>query len=267
MINPINIKVHDFILGPVDTDSISFRKPDHSPFTEEEMQSLLTEINSLMPPMVEFEDDGYFEKVIVLKAKNYILDLGENFDPNNHEKKITLKGSSLKDSKKSLALKEMLDTFIQDLLDTEGKNIETIYHKYIIEATNIQDISRWATKKSITKAVLNPTRTNEQKVLDALRGKDFSEGDKVYLYSAIDGEKQDVKKGVPQVSAKGKPKMVANRILRCVEDWGNDYDRKHYIKRVYMTLEILKNVVDLSEITKYHLKGNKDKLEKLINES
>ena len=211
------------------------------------------EINGIM--YSDWEDDGQFDKVLVVKAKNYVLVEGD---------KVKVKGSSLTDSKKEPALLELLNKLITDLLDHKGANVKDLYERYIKEANQMEDDTRWATKKSIKDKVLNPQRTNEQKVLDAVKHLNPREGDKFYVYTAIDGEKQDVKKGEPVFNKKGEPKMVKNSILKVVEEFANDEDTEHYTKRVYMTLDILKNVVDMEQIIKYHLKGNSGKLEELL---
>ena len=257
---------HNFNMTNCDTDSISFSKPDGSPFSVEEQNKLLDEINSIMPNQIIYESDGYYDKVIVIKAKNYITKCANTG-------KIKLQGSSLKDSKKAPALREMMDRIIDDLLETEGENITEIYHTYIKEAMNITDISRWATKKSVSKAVLNPTRTNEQKVLDAIKHKQPREGDKFLLYSAIDGEKISIKK-VPKIDGcyycplnkDITPKLEPNLVLKCIDEWNDDEQKDHYVKRIYSTLEILKTILDLTEFVKYHNKGNWKLLEELLNE-
>ena len=83
------MKNHNFIIGPTDTDSISFCKPDMSPFSPEETKQLLAEINAMSPEFIEWEDDGYYEVCITLRAKNYVLWDG---------KKKTVKGSAFKTS-------------------------------------------------------------------------------------------------------------------------------------------------------------------------
>lgn len=252
---------HNFKMTNCDTDSISFSKQDGSPFSNEEQESLISEINELMEKHIVYEHDGYYDKVIILKAKNYIL-------RDNDTQKVSLKGSSIRDQKKEPALREMMEVMFDDLLNNNGSNIKEIYEKYIVEANNIKDISRWCVKKSVTKSVLNPTRSTEQKVLDALKGIEIREGDKVWLYNALDGKIPQVLKVTgeaycPLVKNRY-PKMIDNRILKVIDSWDGDEEVLHYTKRVHSTLDILKNVLDMELFVKYHNKGNISLLQELI---
>jgi DNA polymerase elongation subunit (family B) len=248
-----DMKRHDWNLVNCDTDAIGFTKKDESEFTSEEVDSIRSELNTIM--YSEWEDDGEFSRFLVIKAKNYVME-------EKGSGKISYKGSSLKTSSKEPVLKEMLHECIDDLMKGRG-NLLNIYHKYVREAYNIEDISRWVTKKSVTKAVLNPARTNERKVLDALRGMEIREGDKVWLYSAIDGKTQKKVKGKFVFLKSGKPKMIDNCILRIQDKWKGDEDKMHYVKRVHDTMMILENVIDKELYLKYNNKGNLSKLEEL----
>ena len=152
------------------------------------------------------------------------------------------------------------------LSDKTQKKIITIFEEYIKEANNIKNINRWTTKKSISAKVLNPQRANEQKILDAVSHLNPREGDKYHLYQAVDGQKQAMLKGEPVTYANGEPKMVKNTILKVADNWTNDHDAEHYTQRVYKTLQILENILDLELFTKYHLKSKRDELEELLNE-
>lgn len=136
-----------------------------------------------------------------------------------------------------------------------------IYEKYVKNAVDIQDIKKWAVKKSITEKLYQSERANETKVIDAIGDKPVRVGDKVFLYNKIEGEKQSVVKGEPVFLKSGEPKMVENKVLKMVEDFDGDYDKWHYVERVYKTIKILENVVDMDKITKYHLKSNRKLLE------
>jgi len=252
------LKNYNFIIGPVDTDSVSFCKADQSPFSEEELKSLLKELNDISPEFMVWEDDGYYEACLSIKAKNYVL------KTKNGEKKY--KGSAFKDQKKEPALKELMFEIVDCMLDGTSSLTE-VYHRYIQEAMNIEDISRWAIKKSITKKLLTGTRKNETKVMDAIDGDSVQEGDKVYLYWNIEGEVQDVAKGEPVFYKDGRPKMIPNRILKKIDEFDGNYDHLHYVKRVYDTVSILKTVFDMEEIPKYHSSKSAHLLEQFKGES
>ena len=213
---------HNFKLINADTDSIMISKQDGAEFTEEEKSSLLSELNSLFPDKINFSDDGYFPKVIILKAKNYILYDG---------KKIKKKGSSLRSSKTEKALSSFMDEVINVLLFEDQQKLLVVYNKYIKMVNNLTDIKPWAAKSTVTSSVLQPKRTNEQKKLDAIGDKPVSMGDKVYFYFTESGA------------------------LKLVDNWVNDHDRVKLMKRIYSTLTIFTNVIDMSVFPKYHLKN------------
>lgn len=231
---------HNFLLSNCDTDSVMFCKPDGVEFSIEEQEDLLKELNSLFPKRIHFEHDGLFSRVLVLKAKNYVLWDG---------KKLKIKGSALKASTKEKALKELIKEIIDSLLNERSDLLE-IYHRYIKECMNVKDITRWASRKTITEAVMNPERTNEQKVADALEGEEFQAGDRVYTYFKSDGS------------------------LELVKNFNGDYDQYKLMEKVYKTFQIFDSVIDLQDFIKYHLKTRRKFLEELkfeyiigINES
>lgn len=252
-----NIKHHNFTLTRVDTDSIGFCKKDMSPFTEQETEDLVNELNQLYPDGISWDNDGIFPRMLVVKSKNYVMDDGN---------KVKFKGSSLTDQKKEKALIEYLHKMIHALLDDKSEqDLIDIYNSYIKEAHNIQDISRWCVKKTVTQSVLLSERLNEQKVRDAIGDKVVQEGDKIYIYPVIDGKKQYVAKGELQFLKNGEPKLVDNQILRLKEAWDGNVDTAHLVKRIYATTMILENVINIDNFCKYQLKGNRSKLEDLLN--
>ena len=165
---------HNFNISVTDTDSISFCKPDQSPFTDDEKKELITELNSISPDKMIWEDDGYYECIIVIRAKNYVLWDG---------KKIKYRGSAITDSKREPALREMLENMCKDMIFNESQNLVSLYHQYIKEALCPTDIERWSQKKNISKAILNckdnpKARANEMVVYDAIKHLNF---DKIIL--------------------------------------------------------------------------------------
>lgn len=249
---------HDVItsygLANCDTDSILVYKKDQSEWTKDDRQTFLDELNKISDEMIKWEDDGYYSGVIILKSKNYIL---KDFETG----KVKTKGSSITDSKKEKALTELINRVVNDIFDTEGLNIEAIYDKYISEALDIKDITRWCTKKTVSAAVLTSDRTNEVKIRDALEPEDLSEGTKVLLFNDIEGVVQETAKGCPVFFKDGRPKMIENRILKKIQKYTGTYDLKHYLERVYNTMMIFDTVLDKSLFLNYNLSRNFKKLQ------
>ncbi len=231
---------NDFIFCSGDTDGLKFLKPDGSPFTKEERKEILDHLNSQMPECLVLEDDGYYESFVVLKTKNYIY---------SKEGKVTFKGSSMTSGSKEPALLEMIEKIGLSLLNgINYPDLEKIYLSYVKEAQNVTDITRWAVKKTVTKPVLESetdpeARTNELKVLRAIKHLNPQEGDKVYVYDALDGMIQEVKKGELQFCKDGSPKMIPNRILKTVDQYDNDYIPSKLMKRVLDTIDIFDTIL------------------------
>lgn len=165
--------------------------------------------------------------------------------------------------------------------DTKDQ-IKDIYEKYIKEAGNIKDISRWSIKKSISKKLLEGTRKNETDVLDAIPDlSQIREGDKIFIYRAVDGERQQIEeekiqvglneKGKPIYEKTGKkiplfykktglPKMEPNDFLKQTKFYTNDAYTAHYYGRVYATLSIFEEVLDISTFLDYSNPKNLGKL-------
>lgn len=221
-----------FKIVNADTDSISFSKLDASDFTEEERSQLLNELNSQMPEKIKFTDDGYYLCVIVVKAKNYLLWDG---------KKIKYKGSAIKAPGKELALREFINELLDAMLNHKT-NYAEIYNKYVKEAMDIVDINRWATRKTITANVLNAKRTNEQKILDAISGMDFAEGDRIYTYFKEDGS------------------------ISLAENFKKDYNKDIMLEKLYKTSSVFDTILPEDTFINYKLKRNKKILEELLNE-
>lgn len=252
---------YEWIIGPkiseglgytlVNVDTDSFSVTNGQAPTKEGFQTEIDALNSLYPDLIKWEDDDVFQKALIVKAKNYVLKKHPNWcSKDDYDKdgniKLKYKGSSLTDQKKEPVLINLLKEMIEALIQDSDNRLE-IYNNYVKKIFNIEDMLLWATKKTVTKSVLNPKRTNEQKVLDALSGENIQEGDKVWLYTAIDPE--DSKK----------------TILKLAKNWDGDEATEHYLKRVWSTVKILETVLDINEFPKYHLKKNKELLDNLIN--
>ena len=234
-----------YVVPNVDTDSFSYARADGEKIPDDQFEKEIEEINTLYPELIVWEDDGGYETFVVIKAKNYIMKQGD---------KIKLKGSSLTDQKKEKILLELVNEICEELAKG-NTDLVFLYDKYIKLALNPVDIKGWATKKTITKSVMQGTTTQQEKVWEACKDKPgIQEGDKVYLYTAQDGEKIKIVKGEPELKKDGTPKMVPNLILKLVEDYDNDHVAEHLLKRVYKTFEIFENLLDINQYPKYYTK-------------
>lgn len=225
------MNTHNFTLVNLDTDSITICKPDHSPVSPEDQKALLAELNSLYPELIHWEDDGCYPCVLVVKAKNYVLYDGHS---------IKIKGSGLKGSTKSPALKEYTKKLIETLVFTpDTKEAHTklvdLYNQYMVEICSIktaEDMKRWAVRKTYSAKIDESERTTEAKILAALQGSDYREGDRFYTFFKSDDS-------------------------QClVERFDGDYNKKRLLKNLYDTTMIFDTVLPAELFKNYSLVKN-----------
>lgn len=249
-----------------DTDSLMVCKPDGSIWSKDDQKLFLNALNDQFPELIKFEHDGYFERVLVVKSKNYAL-VPEG------STKIKFKGSSIKDQKKEPALREMMDAIINALLYDKQDTLVSIYHKYIKEALDVKDINRWTQKKTITESVLKcedwteedikakRLRKNETDVWDAIKDlPDIQEGNKVWIYPAILGYNKEIKE---YKNGKIKETITPIERVKAVDNFNNDYNKEKLLQRVHDTISIFENVLNIDDFIDYTLKKNKEKLDSL----
>lgn len=224
---------HNFIIANGDTDSISFKKPDEKPFTPEEQEALLEELNALMPKGIVWKNDKFYRRMIVLAAKNYVLDDG---------KKITFKGNSIKATKKEPALKAFIKEVIDLLLKDRKEQVIFLYLKKAMEISTLIGIDGWCFKATVTKKVLEPTTTFNQKIKDAIGNTPVSEGDKIYLFYREDGS------------------------LCLRENFAGNFDRVVLLRKLKDTMKVFRNILDVDLFPNLTLKRNEDLLTFMIKE-
>jgi hypothetical protein len=170
-------------------------------------------------------------------------------------------------------MKDFMGEVIDLLISNNKQEVINVYNKYCKEILTLTDITPYCSKKTITTSVVNPSRTNEQKVLDALHGQQVSMGDKIYLYYAEETREETYVKYRTDRKTKEKIEVgTATRIvtefpLRLREEWNvnaPDHSVDKLLKRLYDTLIIFKNVINIDEVPKYYQKGHKAELEKMV---
>jgi DNA polymerase elongation subunit (family B) len=205
-----------------DTDSFCYLG---SKDFKEEIESL----NKEFPSQIKWTNDGQYKGMIIVKAKNYAM---------LTDKGIKIKGSGLKASMKESALRDFMNQVLVCLLEGRQNDVYRLYNSCAADIANINKdtIENWASKKTVTKAVLEPKRTNESRVLDAIQGKGFNEGDKFYVFFKSETE------------------------LCCVEDFDGIYDKGTLYEKLFKTIKIFDPVLDISQFPNYSLKRNQDRI-------
>jgi len=214
---------HDFLIGPSDTDSISFCKADMSPFSKDEVKTLLEEINEQSPDKVLWEDDGVYKTIIALKAKNYVL-----YSP-EAKKPLKIKGSALKGTTRPEAIKEMIKKFIETMAYTENQEemlaeLKNLYSGYVEEAMQVKEIKRWSARKTLSSTMVESERKNETRVIEAIKGSDYREGDRFWVY------------------------RMPDESLKLAEHFDGVYDKCSLLKNIYNTVEIFDTVLPVKEL-------------------
>lgn len=201
-----------FRLVNADTDSISYCKQDMSEILPEEFKGHLAEVNAMYPSRIRWEDDGVFPRVIVLKAKNYILYDG---------KKIKTKGSGTKATTKTLALREFIGKVTNMLVykDQFDEELSSVYMEYVREIMQVQEISRWSLRKTISEKVMTSDRANEAKVREAIEDTEYVEGDRVRMFYLPDGT------------------------MELEENFAGVYNRKRLLKNLHDTAKLFAPVI------------------------
>lgn len=216
-----------------DTDSITFCKPDGAPFSDEEQKTLFSSINSVFPAHINWEQEGPYDKIIILKAKNYIL----------YEKgKIKTKGSALKSSRAEIAFREMQQEIIASIIH-DKKDYTEIYNKHVKAIFSItkENIKRYCSKRTYTSKIDDSERTNETKVKDAIAGTNYKEGDKFFVIFKSDGS------------------------LVLMENFIGEYDAIKLLEKLYKSTAIFDSVLPTEELfINYKLKKNKKLLDALL---
>lgn len=217
-----------------DTDSVQLAKPDSSPFSKQEIDSLLESFNKQFPPKIVWELNTTFQKLLVLRIKNYVYQTEDG--------KIKFKGSALRSPTLEPALKEFIDKIVFSLMNDKPKEeMVKIYNSYIEEIFNLKDPNRWAMRKTISDKTLNSTRKNETKIADAIEGTEIQEGDRAWFYTRTDNS------------------------LDLIQNFTGDYSKVVLLNKLYKTSLRFETVLNVkSMFINYSLKTRRKLLEPII---
>jgi hypothetical protein len=230
-----------------DTDAFTVCKPDGNPFTKEETDKLTKELNNIFPENINWEFEFNCPKMIVLKAKNYVYYDG---------KKIVKKGSSLKSATLEPMLKKFLNEVIEALVFDKQDEIPLIYKKYVEIIHNIEDMTPWFKKLTISETTLKSSRKNEKDIVDAIKGKEYSVGDRIYVAT-----KMRLEETGEFYKRTGIPKTKKVKYLCLKEDFDGKYDKETYYNKLYQCCNRFKTILPIKEIFKKYKEKDLDKNE------
>ena len=220
-------------ISAVDTDSIKIYRKDGLPISEEDRLKILFDMNYATPSGIVLEEDGYYEKMLVVKSKNYVT---------VKQGKLDVKGSALKATMKEPALQRFINDVIMYLIEDKQEALHALYNNYAraIGRINASTIADWASKKTVTKSVLNPKRTNEARVKESFAGMDIQEGDKINVFYRTEKD------------------------LELVQNFNGEYCQDKLYKKLHASIKIFETLIDTKLFPNYSLKKNKELLANLI---
>ena len=134
--------------------------------------------------------------------------------------------------------KEMIKKFVETMAYTEDRTemqakLQDIYSKYVEEAMNVDNIKRWSARKTLSSTMQESTRTNETRVMDAIKGSDYREGDRFFVF------------------------RMPDESLKLAEHFEGIYDKPSLLKNIFNTVEIFDTVLPIKDLFPNHsLKKN-----------
>ncbi len=220
-----------FVVPKGDTDSITIYNNGES-LNKDEIRGLITEINGILPEYINFELDAIYDVIVVFKAKNYAYREGE---------KISTKGGALKAATKSEKLKNFNNIIIKDLLYLRDHNhFHQTYIQHVKEILSINDIKPWCLRKTLSSTMQESERTNETKVMNAIKGSNYVEGDRFWLF------------------------YLPDDTLCLAEKFTGEYNKPRLLKNIWDTMNVFDSVLPIKELMlNYSLKRNAKLLENL----
>lgn len=120
-----------------------------------------------------------------------------------------------------------------ELSEQKKQKLKELYDSYVKEIMTLEDIKPWCTRKTLSSTMMESERTNETKILEAIKGSDYREGDRFYTYY-----KQDDSIGL-------------------AENFNNDHNRSRLLKNLHDSGAIFSTVIPTKELfPNYSLKKN-----------
>lgn len=215
-----------------DTDGVLFKYPEG--MSKDDVNALIQEISESMPDGIEIDNDGFFDKAIAYKPKNYaLLPAGED--------EFKVKGVSLKGRSKEPFLLEFLQRQLQYIFDGDVQAAHDDYMNLTrqIAAKNlsVDALSKRARVKMNLDTYIEKKVEGDENQLPqyevALRA------DKIHDYDVLKGDMFRY-----YIGGGNAKHYKSYKRARLVEEYDNDENVYHYLDRLKKTVEILQEMVE-----------------------
>ena len=214
------------------TDGVLFKYPEG--MSKDDVNALIQEISESMPDGIEIDNDGFFDKAIAYKPKNYaLLPAGED--------EFKVKGVSLKGRSKEPFLLEFLQRQLQYIFDGDVQAAHDDYMNLTrqIAAKNlsVDALSKRARVKMNLDTYIEKKVEGDENQLPqyevALRA------DKIHDYDVLKGDMFRY-----YIGGGNAKHYKSYKRARLVEEYDNDENVYHYLDRLKKTVEILQEMVE-----------------------
>lgn len=227
----------NYTIVNADTDSFMYSSGKRIP--AEAFAKEIIDLNSIFPSQIEWEHDGQYEKVLVLKSKNYVLV--------EYGGKTITKGNSIKATMKEPALRKFISDVISHLLDKRTEfEIARLYVSCVFKILQIgktTPIDEWCSKITVTKAILEKSKTRQARIRESLAGSNYKEADKAFIF------------------------FETKEKVCLLENFNGVFYEDAMFKKLFSTAEIFDNVFNTDILINFAHKRSKSLLQSLKSES
>lgn len=115
-----------------------------------------------------------------------------------------------------------------ELSEEKAHRLQELYNNYVSEIMDIKEIKPWCSRKTLSSTMLESDRANETKVIEAIKGTDYREGDRFFTFYKSDDT------------------------ICLAENFNGDYNKKRLLKNLYDTITIFDTVLPVKSLFPNH---------------
>lgn len=200
----------------IDTDGVYFQPPEGIE-TEEQEEAFIQQVGSQLPEGIRLAHDGRYEKMLSLKAKNYVL--------LDYEGKKTFKGASLRSRADEPFGRAFLSKAVDGLLAGKPEEVAAEYRRVIaaLRAGEIP-VEQLCRRERVT----DKSQRADHRLYELARR--FKVGDYIDVYQ--------------QKGNRGQRKSDSLGLLVDYDKENDDVDYEHYVDKLYKFANRLRDLFD-----------------------